>query len=51
MVAEAARPAGPRAARPAPLPERLDAGAEAAHRAHLDTFGAPAIWLKYLPAA
>jgi DNA polymerase-3 subunit epsilon len=51
MVAEAARPAGPRAVRPAPLPERVDAAAEVAHRAHLETFGAPAIWLKYLPAA
>jgi hypothetical protein len=33
------------------LPERLDAEVERAHRAHLETFGAPAIWLKYLPGA
>jgi DNA polymerase-3 subunit epsilon len=36
--------------RPEPLPERIDAAAEAAHRAHLETLGEP-LWLKYLPAA
>jgi len=51
VAAEVARRAGPRAARPTPLPERLDGEAEAAHRAHLETFGAPAIWVKYLPGA
>jgi len=51
VASEAARNAGPRAPRPASLPERRDAEAEAAHRAHLDTFGTPAIWLKYLPGA
>ena len=51
VAAEAARKTGPRAARPTPLLERLDVAAAAAHRAHLETFGAPAIWLKYLPEA
>ena len=36
-------------ARPAPLPGRLDATAASAHRAHLATLGAPALWLQYLP--
>jgi len=39
------------AARPAPLPPRLDATGEAAHRAHLATFATPALWLQYLPPA
>ncbi len=47
VAVEAARRAAPRA-RPAPLGERIDAEAAQAHRAHLETFGAPAIWLKYL---
>lgn len=36
-------------ARPAPLPVRLDADAQAAHRAHLESFATPALWLQYLP--
>jgi DNA polymerase III subunit epsilon len=36
-------------ARPAPLPSRLDGEAEVAHRAHLETFSAPALWLQYMP--
>ena len=51
VAAEAARRSGPCGARPAPLPERLEIAAERAHRAHLETFGAPAIWMKYLPVA
>ncbi len=39
-----------RALRPAPLPSRLDEAGERAHRAQFESFGAPAIWLKYLPA-
>jgi DNA polymerase-3 subunit epsilon len=38
-------------ARPAPLPSRLHTMAEAAHRAHLETFATPALWLQYLPPA
>ncbi len=49
VAVAAARRSGPRAPRPAPLPERREAGAAAAHRAHLETLGAPTIWLKYLP--
>ena len=45
----AARRAGP-SARPAPLPPRLDEAAEAAHRAHLESFGSQALWLQFLPA-
>lgn len=50
VAAEAARRAAPRN-RPAPLGERIGADAAQAHRAHLETFGAPAIWFKYLPSA
>ncbi len=49
-IAIAARDAAP-AARPTPLPPRLDEAAFAALRVHLDTFGAPAIWFKYLGSA
>jgi len=36
--------------RPTALASRLDEAAGAAHRAQFDSFGAPAIWLKYLAA-
>ena len=45
-IAVAARGVAP-TFRPAPLPARLDEAALAAHRLHLETFGAPALWLKY----
>jgi DNA polymerase-3 subunit epsilon len=48
-VAAARRLAPP--ARPAPLPARLDAEAQAAHRVHLESFPTPALWLQYLPPA
>jgi DNA polymerase III subunit epsilon len=52
MTARAAVAAAPRATGPmrrsAPLPARLASEAESAHRAHLEGFGTPAIWLKYL---
>jgi DNA polymerase-3 subunit epsilon len=48
VAVEAARRAAPRS-RPVPLGERIDEAAVRAHLAHLETFGAPAIWLKYLP--
>src|SRR5580693_3709558 len=38
----------PPVSRPAPLPSRVDEGVFAALRAHLETFGAPALWFKYL---
>ena len=37
--------------RPAPLPPRMEEGARATHRAHLESFGSPALWLKYLERA
>jgi DNA polymerase-3 subunit epsilon len=37
------------AARPAPLPDRLDVATALAHRAHRETLGSPALWLQYLP--
>jgi len=48
-VTPVTRSVGP-LARSAPLPSRLDSEAEAAHRAQLDSFGSPALWLQYLPA-
>jgi DNA polymerase-3 subunit epsilon len=48
VAAETDRRAAPRH-RPAPIGERIEAGARQAHREHLETFGAPAIWFKYLP--
>ena len=50
VAGEIARRAAPQA-RPALLRGRLDAGADEAHRAHLESLGAPAIWSKYLPTA
>jgi DNA polymerase III subunit epsilon len=46
-AAAVARRFGP-TLRPATLPARLDVVAESAHRAHVEAFGTPALWLKYL---
>jgi DNA polymerase-3 subunit epsilon len=48
VATTASRQARPARPRPVPLPARLDAEAERAHRAHLESLGS-AIWLKYLP--
>jgi len=49
VAAVAARQAPQPTRRPAALPSRLDEAAERAHRGQFGSFGAAAIWLKYLP--
>jgi DNA polymerase-3 subunit epsilon len=47
-VAAVIAPIGPKTRR-SPLPPRLDAAAEDAHRAHIGSFSEEVIWRKYLP--
>ena len=49
VAAAAPKTTGP-SRRPESLPSRLDEERARAHRAQFDSFGGPAIWLKYLPA-